>query len=142
MAALMLAVPAARGIALALGVPVAVGAAWIVWLFVRIAAVGAAFDEALAWPYAVCLLKVASTAVVPALVLAAMLRGAPLRTTWIGTMIGLAAGSVGALCALLACPNDDPSHLLAGHLSAMLGVGLVGAVCGRYLTARSFPSPA
>lgn len=69
---------------------------------------------------------------VPALVLSGFLlrRGASLDPRWSGAVMGLFAGSVGAVVLQLHCPVLEFSHTMAGHMLPALGLGVMGWLAG------------
>ena len=139
LAALLLAIPAARGVATATMTAFAAVAVWMASLVSQIAVTGASLAEALSWPYSICLVKVATMAAIPAAALWAMLRrAAALSPAWTTGMAALAAAAVGALGTQLACPNASPAHVLLGHVGAMSGLSAFAAVTARF-AARGTP---
>ena len=139
LAALLLAVPGARGAAAMAWAPIGASAIWVALLASRIASSGGSFDGSMAWPYPVCVLKVLSMAVLPGLALIAMVRrNGPLHAEWTMGLAGLAAGAVGSLGAHLACPEVNPAHTLLGHVAPMLALAVLGAVLGRQSGAPTF----
>jgi hypothetical protein len=133
-AALRLAVPGARDAVALAWIPMILTALWIIALSLRIAFAGGSMAGSMTWPYPACLIKVASIAAMPAVLLIVMLRRAgPLRLALAGGLGGLAAGAVGSLGAQLACPNGNPAHALLGHAAPMVMLALLAAVFGRAL---------
>ncbi|MGE0385835.1 MAG: NrsF family protein [Gammaproteobacteria bacterium] len=59
----------------------------------------------------------------------------PLKGAWSGTLLGLAAGTIGALVMQFAC-MDAPVHAMAFHVLPGLALGAVGAVAGHFLIGR------
>jgi hypothetical protein len=126
--ALQLAVPAARGVAMTVASSLFAVVLWIASL-VNEAISGAGFAAgAMAWPYPVCIVKVTTIALIPAVVLIAMLRqAAPLRPGLTSGMAVLAATAAGALGAQMACPNGAAAHVLLGHVGPMAVLSMLAA---------------
>jgi hypothetical protein len=126
----MLAPPAPRLLAVALGVPVVV-AAWLIgW--------HTAYDDPFTRFGLRCFALTAAAAPWPfAALLAFMPRFDPVHPRLSGAALGAAAGAWAALLVELWCPLADPGHVLVGHalpLAALAGLGaLVG---GRALALR------
>jgi hypothetical protein len=127
--ALRLAVPGARGVAMAVASSLAAVVLWIATLANEVTS-GAGFAAgAMAWPYPVCIVKVASIALMPAVALLVMLRqAAPLEPGLTSGMAVLAATAAGALGAQIACPNGLAAHVLLGHVGPMVGLSILAAV--------------
>ena len=139
LAALLLAVPGARGAAAMAWAPIGASALWVALLASRIISSGGSFDGSMAWPYPICVVKVLSMAVLPGVALIVMMRRSwPLRADWTMGLAGLAAGAVGSLGAHLACPEANPAHALLGHVAPMLALAVLGAVLGRQSGAPTF----
>lgn len=81
-----------------------------------------------------CLYKTTSVALVPGVVLFAMLRrAAPLNPGWAGLLAVLATASIGVLGANIICPNDRPLHMLLWHVLPLMLFAGGGAALGRWL---------
>jgi len=126
--ALKLAVPGTRGVAVAVGSSLAVVALWIASLVSGMNSDTGFAEGSMAWPYPVCIVKVATIAVIPAAALLVMLRqAAPLRTGLTTGMAVLAAAAVGALGTQVACPNAMAAHVLLGHVGPMAAFSILAA---------------
>ena len=81
-----------------------------------------------------CVYKTTSVALVPGIVLFAMVRrGAPLQTAWAGLLAVLATAAMGVLGANIICPTDRPLHMLLWHVLPMAVFAGGGAALGRWL---------
>jgi hypothetical protein len=81
-----------------------------------------------------CVYKTTSVALVPGIVLFAMVRrGAPLQTAWAGLLAVLATAAMGVLGANIICPNDRPLHMLLWHVVPLMLLAGAGAGLGRWL---------
>lgn len=120
-----------RLLAVAVGVPVIVGAWLVGWHgyypdpFVRFGLRCFAFTLALApWPFA-------------ALAMAAP-RMLPERPWILGGALGAAAGAWAAVVVEIWCPLVDPRHLAIGHIAPLVALVAIGALIGpRLLRART-----
>jgi len=84
------------------------------------------------WP--ACFARVTAVAFVPALMLFVMVRRAlPLRPAWAGGLGALAAASMGAVVAQVACPLDDPGHAFLGHFIPVAIIVAIGVALRRTL---------
>jgi hypothetical protein len=130
--ALRLAVPGARGVAMTIASSLAAVVLWSASL-VNDATSGAGFAVgAMAWPYPICIVKVATIALMPAAALFVMIRqAAPIRTHLTSGMAALAATAIGALGTQLACPNEMAAHVLLGHVAPMAAISLASAAAPR-----------
>ncbi len=131
-AALVLAIPGAERTPAGRGVPVALLVGWsgaMIWLLAR---ENFLMAGSLAWPWSLCIAKVATLAAPPAYVLFLMLRrAAPLRLGWAAGLAGLAALSMGAFGVQFVCENWHAGHLLLTHYAPVVLFGAVVAVVGR-----------
>jgi hypothetical protein len=81
-----------------------------------------------------CVYKTTCVALVPGIVLFAMVRrGAPLQTAWAGLLALLATAAMGVLGANIICPNDRPLHMLLWHVLPLMLFAGAGAGLGRWL---------
>ncbi len=81
-----------------------------------------------------CVYKTTSVALVPGIVLFAMVRrAAPLNTAWAGLLAVLATTAVGVLGANIICPTDRPLHMLLWHVAPLMIFSAAGAGLGRWL---------
>jgi hypothetical protein len=112
--ALILAVPGAERQGVMRWGATAALAAWLLLASAAVVEQGQGFTDMRHWP--VCIVRLVSVALVPAVTLIAMVRrGAPLRPAWAAGLAVAAAASGGALTILLTCPIGDPDHVLLGH---------------------------
>jgi hypothetical protein len=119
-----------RLVAVAIGVPVVVGAWLLGWHaayadpFTRFGLRCFALTVALApWPF------VALAAAAP--------RMLPDRPWTLGGALGAAAGAWAAVVVELWCPLADPRHVAIGHVAPLLALVLAGALLGPRLLRRS-----
>jgi hypothetical protein len=126
----MLPPPTVRLVAVAIGVPVVVGAWLLGWHaayadpFTRFGLRCFALTVALApWPF------VALAAAAP--------RMLPDRPWTLGGALGAAAGAWAAVVVELWCPLADPRHVAIGHVAPLLALVLAGALLGPRLLRRS-----
>jgi hypothetical protein len=110
---------------------IALVAVWTATLIGGILASGDGLSAVSDWP--VCVARVFGIAIVPAIVLLAMVRGAAaLRPAWAGAMAVAAAMTTGAIAIQFICPVGDPGHALLGHLGPVIaGLALGVAVAPR-----------
>jgi hypothetical protein len=84
------------------------------------------------WP--VCFMRVLIVGVLPAFALFAMVRrGFVLRPGWTSALAAVAAASIGALAAQLACPLDESGHGFLGHFVPVIFMAIVGLAAQRLL---------
>jgi len=130
-AALILAVPGADRSPLARWLPVALLAGWGAEMLWLLAQDGFVMTGALAWPWSICIAKVAILAAPPAYALFVMVRrAAPLRLSWAAGLAGLAGLSVGALGVQFVCPNWHAGHMLLTHYAPVVVMGAITALVG------------
>jgi hypothetical protein len=113
------------------GAPVAALVAWSAWLLAQLLPairVGALEGAGLAG--AGCVAKAVAIGVLPAVILALMLRrGAPDEARGTVTYAALAGAAMGAFGVELTCPMRDPVHLFVWHaLPALTLVCAAGAI--------------
>ena len=131
-ASLVLAIPGAERSGVLRGAATALAASWALLLTVATIRAGHGLAGVVDWP--ICFVRVIAMALIPGIVLFAMLRrAAPLRFRWTSALAAVAALSIAAGAIQFICPIDDAGHALLGHF----GPVLVGAVLG-LLAARRF----
>ena len=88
-----------------------------------------------------CMRTIGIIALVPAVVLAVMIRrGAPLRPHWAAAMAGTAAAAVGAIGVALTCPISRASHLLIAHaLPTVMIAAVISAAASSVVRRRPVP---
>jgi hypothetical protein len=129
--ALVLAVPGAERSPLRRWWPVAGCLAWALG-WIALAATAPPRGTASGLFHAACALEIAVLATVAGYVLFKMVvRGAPLRRTWVGVTVSVAALACGAAAAQVICPIDDPVHHVLSHVLVGALVGVAGALTGR-----------
>ena len=101
----------------------------LVW---QMATSGSVFGQLVNEPFhAACLIQIAVTAIVPAIMLVHTVRSAaPLDWAWTGIFAvaaGLAAGAIGST---ITCPIDRIAHQAWWHLLPVVTLALLGPVVG------------
>jgi len=129
--ALVLAVPGADRAPAGRILPIVVLAGWSVALLALLSGEGFEMAGSLAWPWTLCIAKVAVLGAPPAYVLLRMQRrAAPLRLSWAAGLAGLAALSMGALGVQFVCPNWHAGHQLLTHYAPVVIFSVALAVVG------------
>ncbi|HSY23655.1 MAG TPA: NrsF family protein [Polyangiaceae bacterium] len=84
------------------------------------------------WTHAfVCMLTTAVLGSVPVLFAAWVLRRSFVAAAgWRAAAMGVACGALAATAISLVCASEDAGHILVGHGTAMLVLGLLGAIAG------------
>ena len=111
---------------------------WGAMLIATIAAAQSPLDLlAKVTPHPSCVLLIASTAIMPAVILMPMLRhAAPLQARWTGGLAGLASLALGALGAQFVCTNDAAAHHLLWHFIPLVLLTMASFSVGSSLLAR------
>jgi hypothetical protein len=131
-ASLVMAVPGAERTPILRTATVLLAGLWTAALVSAIVSAGHGFTRAADWP--ICFIRVMAIGLIPAIVLAGMLRrAAPLRLAWTGALAAAAAMAAGALAVQFICPLNDPAHALLGHLGPVLVMSGLGATAAQRL---------
>jgi hypothetical protein len=131
-AALVLAVPGAERGPAGRSLPLALLAAWCAAMLALVARQGWVMTGSLAWPWTLCIAKVALMAAPPAGGLFVMVRrAAPLRLAWAAGLSGVAALSLGAFGVQFVCSNWHAGHLLLTHYAPVVVIGALVPFVGR-----------
>jgi hypothetical protein len=88
--------------------------------------------DAAFWAHALdCMVTTAVLGAVPVLFAAwVMRRSFAAAAGWRAAAMGIACGALAATAISLVCANEDAGHVLVGHGTAMLVLGLLGAIAG------------
>jgi hypothetical protein len=131
-AALVLAVPGAERRPFLRFSAVTALVGWTAYGVAALATAGGTVSD-LHWP--VCVLRIATMAILPGVALVAMVRrGAPLSPRWTSSLALAAAAAVGALAIQVICPVVTPDHLLIGHIGPVVLAAIVAAVAASRLS--------
>lgn len=132
--ALIVSVPGAERSKLVRWVPVVAGAGALLWVAGELAVVMAAGEGARILPAWWCIQRTLLVALVPGILLFAMVgRGAPLRAAWAGLLALLATSALGVLGTNIMCSVDRPMHVLLWHVGPMALLAAAGAFIGASL---------
>jgi hypothetical protein len=138
--AFRLGVPGIEPTALALTLPVAAGAIWLLRIASRWSSDGIAVElAAMSWRGGLpCIARMLILALVPAAAALILLRrAAPRRLGWAGLCTMLAACSLAMLGTQAVCPRDAVGHVLVWHVAPLAAIALAGAAVGHRFLPRA-----
>ncbi len=130
-AALILGVPGAERGPLGRWLSVALLTLWSAVMVALVGRQGWVMAGSLAWPWVLCIAKVAIIAAPPAWVLFVMVRrAAPLRLSWAAGLAGIAGLSLGAFGVQFVCENWHAGHQLLTHYAPVVVFGALALLGG------------
>jgi len=131
-AAFALSVPGAERSPARRAVPLLAVGAWAAMWLVALFAVDDSAGTGTAAFHLACAIEITLCALATGwLLLAMIVRAAPLRPLWTAAVATLASMAAGAVVAQVLCPLDDPRHYLIGHIVVALVVMVTGLLVGR-----------